>query len=95
MTNAESADLMADLAFRGRIKVACLKFATSILDEQPSVAGHPSRYRWAQNAGNIPDQEAARVQPMVVMDSAVQNAGAAIDDAGLQGAVEAVVSKFL
>lgn len=95
MTNEESAALMADMTFRGRIKVSCLKFATSILDEASTVQGHSARYRWAQTAASIPDQEAARVQPMVVMDGQVQLDGANITDAALQTTVETVVSKFL
>lgn len=86
---------MQDMAFRGRIKVSLLQFATSILDEQPTVAGHPQRYRWAQNAGNTPDQEAIRIHPMVVMDAQVQLDGASITDDNLQRSVEVVVSKFL
>lgn len=95
MTNSESADLMNDMVFRGRIKVANLKFATSILNEAPTVEGHSARYRWAQTAATIPDQEAARIQPMVVMDGQVQLDGANITDAALQTTVETVVSKFL
>lgn len=95
MTKQESAALMDDLTFRGRIKVSCLQYATSILNEAPTVQGHSARYRWAQNVGNIPDQEAARVHPMVVMDGQVQLDGANITDAALQTTVETVVNKFI
>lgn len=96
MTNEESAALMADMTFRGRIKVSGLKFATTILNENPAqIEGHSARYRWAQTMAQNPDVEANRIQPMVVMDPAVQDKGSSIDDAQLQSAVEAVVNKFL
>jgi hypothetical protein len=86
---------MQDMAFRGRVKVACLKFADSILIEASSVPAHNSRYKWAQNAFMQPDLVAMQVQPPTVMDPAVQTAGAAVTDAALQGAVEAVVGKMI
>lgn len=95
MDYAGLASLMTDLDFRGRIKVAGLKFATSILNEPTDTAGHPGRYRWAQTMTLGPDGEAQRIQPTVVMDPAVQGPGAAIDDAALQSAVEATVNKFI
>lgn len=95
LTYEESASLMADFAFRGRIKVACLSYSTYILNEPPSTDGHSARYRWAQQVVQVPEQVATSVQPMVVMDAAVQDAGADITDAALQSAVEGVVNKVL
>jgi hypothetical protein len=95
LTYAQSAALTTDLDFRGRVKVACLKYAGSIIDEQPNVTAHNTRYKWAQNTFANPDMVAAQVQPPTVMDSAVQGSGAAITDAGLQGAVETVVNKMI
>ena len=95
MNKEESANLMNDPVFRGRVKVSALSFATTILNEQPTVEGHAGRYRWAQMVGMQPDVEAARLQPMVVMDPAVQQSGSDIDDQALQGAVEAVAKKFI
>ena len=95
MTYEESAALMVDPAFRGRVKVAGLKYATYIQGEVPNTAGHSSRYRWAQQMALTPDQVAAQIQPMVVMDGQVQTDGAAIGDPQLQTAVEAVVNKFI
>jgi hypothetical protein len=95
MTYTESAALMTDGDFRGRVKVACLKFATAIFDEAGSVTAHNSRMRWAAQCYQQPDQIAAQVQPPTVMDSAVQSAGAAIDDAALQSAVEAAINKTM
>ncbi len=95
MTYTESAALMNDLDFRGRIKVASLKYADSIIGEPQSTPAHNTRLRWATQAFQQPDMTAAQLQPPVVMDAAVQEAGAAITDAALQGSVEAVVNKML
>ena len=95
MTYEESAALMTDPDFRGRIKVSCLKYADSILGEAESVPAHNTRLKWAQQSFQQPDMTAAQVQPAVVMDSAVQAAGATISDIALQGSVEAVVNKMM
>ena len=95
MTYDESAALMQDFQFRGRIKVACLTFAAYIFNEAASVAGHSSRLRWAQQTFMNPDQSATQAHAPVVMDAAIQAAGAAVDDPALQTAVENVVNKML
>ena len=95
MTYQESSDLMNDTQFRGRVKVALLKYADTIIIEPSNTPAHNSRYRWAQNAFLNPEITAAQLQPPVVMDPAVQSAGAAIDDAALQGSVEAVINKVI
>jgi hypothetical protein len=95
MTYTESAALMTDIAFRGRVKVSCLKYADSILVEATTVPAHNTRLRWAQNCFQQPDQVAAQVQPPTVMDAAVQSAGAEIDDAALQASVETVINKMM
>jgi hypothetical protein len=95
MTYDESALLMTDLTFKGRVKVASLKYADSIMIEPTSTAAHSSRLRWAQNCFTQPDTVAWQIQPPTVMDPAVQLAGAEITDAALQGAVEGVVNKML
>jgi hypothetical protein len=95
MTYEESSALMTDPTFRGRVKVACLKYADSIIIEAVAVAGHVARTRWAQQCFSQPEVMAQQVQPPTVIDSAVQNAGAAIDDAALQAAVETVVNKII
>ena len=43
MTYTESAALMTDSAFRGRIKVAALKYADSILTEVETTPAHNTR----------------------------------------------------
>ena len=95
MTYEESAALMQDMTFRGRCKVAALKYADSIMIEASSVPAHSSRYKWAQNTFLQPDLVAMQVQPPTVMDPGVQSAGAAVTDVALQGAVETVVNKMI
>jgi hypothetical protein len=86
---------MIDMTFRGRVKVAVLKYADSIMIEASSVPAHNTREKWAMSAMQNPDMVAGQIQPPTVMDPAVQAAGAAIEDIALQGAVEAVVNKLL
>jgi hypothetical protein len=95
MTYEESSALMNDFAFRGRIKVAALKYADYIFNEANSVQGHNSRENWARRTFQQPEQVATELHPPVVMDANVQSAGAAIDDAALQTAVESVVNKIV
>ena len=95
MTYDESSTLMNDMTFRGPVKVALLKYATSIIAEASDITAHNSRYKWAQMAFQNPDITAAQLQPPTVMDPAVQSAGSAIDDNTLQGAVEAVINKVI
>ena len=95
LTYDDSSALMSDQTFRGRIKVAMLKYANAILDESAAVPAHNSRYKWAQQVMQQPDMNAQNLQPPVVMDAAVQDAGKNIDDAGLQGAVESTVNKII
>ena len=95
MTYEESAALMNDTAFRGRVKVACLKYSTYIMDEAANVPAHSTRIKWAQATMTNPDAAAAMVTPTCVMDGAVQQDGAAITDAALQSAVENSINKML
>lgn len=95
MTYEESDALSKDFVFQGRVKIACLKYADSILGEANTVPAHNTREKWAFNTMQNPQFVAAQVQPPVVMDAAVQAAGAAITDEALQGAVESVVNKLL
>ena len=86
---------MTDLTFRGRVKVACLKFADSILVAPIEVAERTAQVRWATQTFSQPDVAAQQAQPPTVMDGAVQAAGAGITDDALQSAVEATVNKML
>jgi hypothetical protein len=93
MTYEESNALTQDMTFRGRCKIACLKFAGAILLEPPGTAARNTRSRWAVSCQQSPDMTAQQVQSPVVMDPAIQTSGAEIDDAGLQAAVEGVVNQ--
>jgi hypothetical protein len=95
MTYDESQALMNDFEFRGRIKVAALKYADSILGEVSTIPAHNTRMRWAVNTMQAPDQTATQLQPPVVMDSQVQQDGKDITDVLLQGSVETVVNKLM
>jgi hypothetical protein len=95
MTYEESAALMIDLDFRGRIKVSALKYADSIMGEAETTPAHNTRVRWATNCMTNPDMTATQLQPPVCMDAAVQADGAEITDEALQGSVEATVNKLL
>lgn len=95
LTYKDSAALMTDADFRGRIKVAGLHFADYIMNEAGTFPAHNSRMKWAQSMMATPEQVAYQIQPPVVMDAAVQDAGAAITDEALQGSVETVVNKLL
>lgn len=95
LTYEQSATLMNDPVFVDRVKVACLKFADFILNEASTVAGHSSRYRWAQQAISSPNSAAQTVAPPTVMDTAVQADGAAITDTALQTAVETTVNRMI
>lgn len=102
MTYEESSQLMTNITFRGRVKVACLKYADSIMIEPTGMAGHNTRVRWAQQTFAQPEQVATTTTPPTVMDAAVQFAGvdqqthqSLVDDESLQRAVEAVVQKTL
>jgi hypothetical protein len=77
------------------VKVACLKYADSIIGEPTATDAHNTRLRWAQSCMQMPDNMAGQVQPGTVMDAAVQAAGSAIDDQALQGSVEATVNKSM
>ena len=95
LTYTQSADLMNDPEFRGRIKVACLTFANYIFGEAVNVPAHNTRLKWAQQTLLMPDSVTGQVAPTVVMDPAVQQDGAEITDAALQSAVENAVNKLL
>ena len=95
MTLEESAALAQDLVFRGRVKMSCIKYADFIQIEAVTTPAHNTRFKWAQNTKTQPDLVAMQVHPIVVMDAAVQAAGAQISDAAWQAAVETTVDKML
>jgi len=95
LTYEQSAALMIDMTFRGRVKVSCLSFANYILGEPTDVPAHNTRAGWAKTCYQNPDMIATQIQPPTVMEPAVQAAGADIDDTSLQTAVETAVNKML
>src|SRR5262245_28266147 len=95
LTYEQTADLMKDSVFRGRVSVACTNFARYITDEPASTPAHSTRIRWAQQTLLNPDIAVNQVIPTVCTDAAVQAAGAAITDPNLQTAVETAVNKIL
>jgi hypothetical protein len=95
MTYEETFALMRDQDFRGRVTVACAKFASYIADEAPSVPAHPTRYKWSMTTLVNPEGATAQVIPTVVWDASVQAEGTAVTDAALQGAVETAVQKLI
>ena len=101
MTADQSADLMKSEPFRGRLQVCCVRYSDSIKTANSNAMGHVALEKWADSVYAQPVQVSIQVQPFVVMDPAVQTAGvdangiALIDDAALQGSVEAVVNKTI
>jgi hypothetical protein len=92
LTYAQSATLMKDAAFVDRVKVACLKYAGSIMVESAATAQHNARRRWAVQTTGNPDGAAQGVAQPTVMDPQVQTDGGAITDANLQASVEATIN---
>ena len=95
LTYSDSAALMLDQDFRGRIKVAVLNYANYIYGEAPSATAHNTRYQWAQRAYASPDQIATNIQPLVVMDDNVQAQGGSIPDDQLSTAVQNALNKMM
>jgi hypothetical protein len=101
LTYAQTAELMKDAVFRGRVSVGCVNFARYITDEAASTPAHSTRIKWAQQTLLTPDIAVNQVIPTVVTDDAVQDAGldadgtSAITDPALQSAVETAVNKLL
>jgi len=94
MTKAESAALMKDQEFAGRVKVSALQYADNITIQPVPASSHTNLLRYAADTFQSPDSVTQKLVPVVVMDSAVQDAGPEITDAALQGAVEASVNKL-
>ena|SRR5215471_6781162 len=95
LTYEQSAQLANDVDFRGRVKIACLKFADKINLEATNIAAHNTRLKWANETMLNPDMRALQVQPSTVIDAAVQTAGSEIADDPLQASVEVTVEKML
>lgn len=93
MTYEESAALMRDNTFQGRVKVAAITYA-QYLSLQPANSG--SKARWIQNTMSAPDMAAQQLTPGTVMNPNVQQAGGAtVTDVDLQAAVQAVADVMM
>jgi len=92
MTLEESANLMNDLNFRGRVKVAALIYA-QYLTLQPNNSS--SAANWIFATLRAPDIAAQTLTPSVVINPNVQNAGALVTDANLQAAVQQVANSLM
>lgn len=92
LTYEEMAALRADATFNARIAIACMHYAQYIAGEGAPMATRNTAIRWAQGTFNNADASASAIAPAVIMDPNVQSTGAAIDDPGLQTAVETAVN---
>jgi hypothetical protein len=88
----ETAALMTDATFNSRIAVACMTYAKYIAGETTPMQGRNTAVRWAQATVANASASASAIAPVVVMDPNVQAQGAAIDDPGLQTAVETAIN---
>ena len=95
LTYDDTAQLMNDGTFRGRVKVALLHFAQYIQGEAVVTPAHNTRVRWAQNTYANPDGMVGHIAPAAVMEPHIQADGAAVTDADLQTDVETAVQNFL
>jgi hypothetical protein len=86
---------MSDMTFRGRVKVACIRYADSIVISNVAVSTHTAAVKWAFRCFQVPDTVAGEVQSPTVMDGKVQTAGSAVTDQDLQSAVETTVGKVI
>jgi len=94
LTDTQSAALMRDMEFVGRVKVSAIRYADSLTILAVPASSHTRLLVYAVETFQSPDTMAQKLVPLVVMDSAVQADGANISDSALQGAVEATVNKL-
>jgi hypothetical protein len=80
LTLEQSAQLMNDPEFRGRVKVALLNLAMQTLREANQ---NLSRLRWAQSTITSADTSVVQAIGPVVMQPGVQEKGTEIDDGTL------------
>ena len=80
----QSAQLMNDNDFRGRVKVALLNIALQTIQQANQGL---SKQRWAQSTIGSPDLAAVQLIGSVVLQPGVQEMGTNIDDGTLAFAV--------
>lgn len=88
----ESANLINDSAFRGRVKVAALLYA-QYLTLHPGNSN--SMMNWVFQTLKSPDASTAMLVPSVVINPNVQSAGKDVTDADLQSAVQTVANSLM
>ena len=94
MTYEESAALMQDMAFRGRVKVAALNYA-QYLSLQVATASSNATMMWVQQTFRSPDAMAQTLTPPTVMNPNVQAAGTDVSDDALLAAVQSVANMMM
>lgn len=91
MSLTDSANLINDITFRGRVKVAALQYAQYL---QLQSGLNMSKANWVQRTMQAPDQVALQLVPAVVMSPNVQQAGgAAVSDPDLIAATQVEADK--
>lgn len=86
MSQTDTANLINDPIFRGRVKVAALQYA-QYLQLQPSL--NASKANWIQRTMTQPDQIAQTLVAAVVISPNVQNAGgSSVSDPDLLAATQ-------
>lgn len=93
LTYEESAALMSDPVFRGRVKAAVVSYAGTLLATPPP--NNPPLFMWARNTYNNPELATQLVVPPSVMNVNVQTEGPDISDPALLATVEYVVGGLL
>lgn len=98
LTDTESATLMNNGAFQGRVKVCALRYAQALMAGTPTGA----EYRWATQMMQNPQIFAAQLANPTVLDPGIQQAGidattgdSTADDPTVYGAVQAVANKLM
>lgn len=92
LTFTESAALMNDPDFRGRVKVAALNYAQFL---SLQTGNNNSKMKWIQQTQLQPDMTATILVPPTVMNPNVQAGGATVSDADLQAAVQATADMIM
>lgn len=85
----QSSQLMNNPAFRGRVKIAAMKFALLILQ---GAGQSQARLKWAQNTIGNPELSGANAMGVVTVQSQVQTAGSEITDEQLDAATVGGIS---
>ena len=94
MTLEESAALMNDATFRGRVKVAALNYA-QYLSLQASTASSNAKMTFMQQTMRAPDAMAQTLTPPTVLNPNVQQDGPTVSDASLQAAVQTTADMMM